>query len=251
MTAPAIDPLVQPLTANLAQLRRRIQAAQARSPRAARAVELVVVTKSVPDSWLAPLAAAGATQVGENRVVGALERRARGPAGLRWHLVGHLQRNKALRALEAFDVFHALDSLRLATHLDRLQTERAGRPWPVLLQVNASGEDQKEGVAPEKALGLLGSLLALPRLLPIGFMTIARHCAEEAELRRTFRTLCDLRAEAQRRGLGDSPPSELSMGMSEDFEVAVEEGATIVRVGRAVFSGLTIPRNEAAAKERA
>lgn len=238
-----LEPVAPPdlsarLEASLGAVGRRLEAARRRSPRAAPAVRLLVVTKTIPAAWLDPLGRAGAMDVGENRVTGAPARRRAGPAALRWHLIGHLQRNKADLALDAFDEFHALDSLRLAAHLAGRLAARARAPWPVYVQVNASGEPQKGGLGPSETIAVLREVLAMPALLPVGFMTLARHGAPDAELRRTFRTLVDLRAEARRLGLGDPPPAELSMGMSDDFEVAVEEGATIVRVGRAVFEGV-------------
>ena len=231
-------PLVSALRRNLDRIRARIESARARGEHAAPHVDLVVVTKSVEPAFFGPLVEAGVRDVGENRVQAAAERKPSAPAVWTWHGIGHLQRNKARTAAGLFDVFHALDSLRLARRLDELLGE-AGRTWPVYLQVNASDEAQKGGVGPEEAIELLRQVTELPHLLPIGFMTMAKRAAEDGDVRRTFRTLRELRDEAVRLGVGRTPAAGLSMGMTNDFELAVEEGATILRVGRAVFEGLT------------
>jgi pyridoxal phosphate enzyme (YggS family) len=198
----------------------------------------VAVTKAAPEACFGSLLRAGVTDVGENRVHAAARRRPGAPAGLRWHGIGHLQRNKIPEALATFDVFHALDSLRLAQGLER-HLAPAGRRWPVLVQVNASAEEQKGGLGPEEASAFLAEILTrCPHLQVTGWMTMAAFGASEGDLRRTFRTLRALRDEVRGRGLGDPPPGELSMGMSDDFEIAIEEGATVVRVGRALFQGV-------------
>ena len=200
-------------------------------------MDLVVVTKSVPITFFPLLAEAGVTDVGENRVQAAAVRRRLGPTTWTWHGIGHLQRNKAPRALELFDVFHALDSQALA---DRLESLLAGgtRRWPVYVQVNAAADPRKGGVTPEETLPFLREMASRPHLEVRGLMAMAQDHAEPGELRATFRMLRDLRDDAIRLGAGAAPPSGLSMGMSSDFELAVEEGATVVRVGTVVFEGL-------------
>ncbi len=237
-SAPTEDPATR-LAANITALEDRIEAARRRSPRAADAVELIVVTKAQPQGIFAPLAAAGVRIVGENRVQAAAERRPAAPEGLIWHGIGHLQRNKAALAVATFDVFHALDSLRLAARLDEV-LEGSGRSWPVYVQVNAAEDPAKGGFAPSEVPQTLEALTAYPHLTPIGFMTMAKQGAEESDLRRTFSTLGGVRDEAVRRGVGSTAPYGLSMGMSNDFEIAVEEGATAVRVGRAVFADVSM-----------
>jgi len=231
------DNLIATLRGNVAALRSRIEAARERGARAAAHVDLLVVTKSQPASIFGPLLAAGVTDIGENRVQSASARRPGAPAGLVWHGIGHLQRNKARTAVATFDVFHALDGIRLAERLEAVLAE-AERPWPVYLQVNAAGDEAKSGVEPEEALALVAELAACPHVELRGFMTMGRLGASEADLRATFCTLREIRDEAVRRGRGAAAPAGLSMGMSDDFEVAVEEGATVVRVGRAVFHGV-------------
>jgi pyridoxal phosphate enzyme (YggS family) len=207
-------------------------------------VSLVVVTKSAPPSAFSLLARAGHRDVGENRVLDAERRREaagspRTPAGddLVWHGIGHLQTNKARRALFAFDTFHALDSLHLADRLEALLAE-TDRRWPVYAQVNAAEDPAKSGVAPAEADAFLRALSDRPHLDVVGLMAMAREDAPGEAARATFSTLRGVRDEAVRRGVGRRPPSGLSMGMSDDFETAVEEGATVVRIGRAAFEGV-------------
>lgn len=222
---------------NLDRIHARIQQARERGPSAAERTDLVVVTKSVGPEFFAPLAAAGVRDVGENRVQSAAARRPLGPKEWTWHGIGHLQRNKARTALVTFDVFHALDSERLARHLDRLLAG-SGRRWPVYLQVNAARDPAKGGFEPDQTLEVLRRLAALEHLEPRGLMTMSRLGAKDDDLRATFRTLRQIRDDALGLGVGEVPVSGLSMGMSDDFEIAVEEGATLVRVGRAVFEGV-------------
>lgn len=236
--APDDSPRIR-LQANLQGLHERIEAARRRGPHAAEHTELIVVTKSQEPQIYAPLVAAGVRAIGENRVQAASARRPGAPPELIWHGIGHLQRNKAALAVATFDVFHALDSLRLAERLDGVLAE-AGRSWPVYLQVNAAEDPAKGGWRPTEALGALEALASLRHLTPIGFMTMGAQAAQVSDLRRTFRTLREVRDEAVRRGVGDTAPSGLSMGMSSDFEIAIEEGATAVRVGRAVFAGVSM-----------
>jgi pyridoxal phosphate enzyme (YggS family) len=235
--------LAQNLARNLASVRARIRAAGERGRNAAASVDLVVVTKSASPAVFPALAAAGVTDVGENRVQAAEARRPGSPAGWRWHGIGHLQRNKAAKAVALFDVFHALDSVGLA---ERLAAVREGMdpPWPVYIQVNAAGDPAKGGFVPEETSDVVRRILRLPPLRPVGLMTMARLGAGEAEARAAFRTLRERRDDLVREGLGEEPIAGLSMGMSDDFEWAVEEGATVVRVGRAVFEGVGLPTPE-------
>ncbi|MFV1958086.1 MAG: YggS family pyridoxal phosphate-dependent enzyme, partial [Planctomycetota bacterium] len=194
----------------------------------------VVVTKAAPPWIFGALAETGVRDVGETRVQAAATRRPGAPEGLTWHGIGHLQRNKAGQAVRLFDVFHALDSARLA---DRLESVLAGdsRVWPVYIEVHAAADPAKAGVAPEETLAFMKDVCRHPHLDCRGFMTMARLGAGEHELRQTFSALREIRDEAGRQGIGDKPADQLSMGMTDDFEIAVEEGATVVRVGRAIF----------------
>jgi pyridoxal phosphate enzyme (YggS family) len=194
---------------------------------------LLPVSKGVPAERIAAALTSGLTAFGENRVQEA-ETKAAAVSGVHWELVGRLQSNKAARALALFDVIHSIDSVDLARRLDRLATESA-RParMPVYLEVNIDADAAKAGFARAELAANLAELVALDRLELRGLMTVGRLVARPEEARSTFaavrRLAEDLRA--QYAGLG----SGLSMGMSADFEVAVEEGATVVRVGSAIF----------------
>lgn len=217
----------------LVECRERIDSARERSGRE-EPVGLVAVTKTHPAELLEAARAAGIGEVGENRV-GELEEKveALGRQAFRWHMVGHLQRNKAARALEHFDLLHSLDSVRLARTLSK---EAAGRDARVrvLVQVNTSGEESKYGFDPAAALETLEQICALPGIAVEGLMTMAPYTDDEAVLRRTFRDARALweHAAAQVDGFR---PLYLSMGMSNDYEIAVEEGSTLVRLGTALF----------------
>ena len=210
-----------------------IAAACARAGRDPSDVLLVAVSKTVEPDRLRVAVEAGLTVLGENRVQ---EAEAKTPfvAGATWHLVGPLQSNKARRALETFDVIESVDSIDLARRLDRLAEDvRPGAPVPVLLQVNIDDDAAKAGFEPSELEAVLDEVLDLPRLDVRGLMTIGRLTERAEEARPTFRALRELseRLRGGRSRLG----GELSMGMSGDFDLAVEEGATIVRVGRALF----------------
>jgi len=215
------------------QVMGRIADAARRAGRDPAAVTLVAVSKTVPADRLRHALAAGLTLLGENRVQEA-ESKVDLLPGARWHLVGPLQSNKARRAVAIFEMIQSVDSLDLARRLDRLAPAvRPGRPLPVLLQVNVDRDAAKAGFAPGDVEPTLAELLGLPGLRIAGLMTIGRLVEEAEAARPAFRALRELSADLRRRWPGLGP--ELSMGMTDDFEVAVEEGATIVRVGRALF----------------
>ena len=211
----------------------RIAAACARSGRNPLDVALVAVSKTVPAERLRAAIAAGLTTLGENRVQEA-EAKAGDVDGATWHLVGPLQKNKARRALEVFTMIQSVDSPGLAERLDRIAAEvRPDGRVPVLLQVNVDEDPSKTGFRSSDLAASLGGILDLPRLDVRGLMTIGQQAATAEDARPTFAGLRELAARLREREprLG----AELSMGMTDDFEVAVEEGATIVRVGRALF----------------
>jgi pyridoxal phosphate enzyme (YggS family) len=217
----------------LNEVRCRISAAAARAGHAAEAVRLVGVTKTVPADVVRAAVALGLGDLGENRVQEAQAKiPAVGRERARWHLVGHLQRNKVNRAVELFDRIHGVDDLALAEALSR-RAAAAGRPLPVLVEVNVGGEASKYGVAPEGLEAMLERVAALPALRLDGLMTVGPWVDRPEDARPGFVRLRELRDRAQ-RSLGLELP-ELSMGMSGDFEVAVEEGSTMVRVGTAIF----------------
>ena len=220
----------------------RIAGAARRAGRDPAGVEVVAVTKTVPADRVREAYAAGFRSFGENRVqerqtkAAELDAASTYPAGdaPMWHLVGPLQSNKARRALQLFDLIETVDSLELARRLDRIGSEiRPGRPYPVLLQVNVDADAAKSGFAPGDLDRDLAAILDLPALEVSGLMTVGREVEDPAEARGTFVALREVstRLRARDERLGPA----LSMGMSNDYAVAVEEGATIVRIGSAIF----------------
>jgi pyridoxal phosphate enzyme (YggS family) len=216
-----------------AEVLERIAAACARSVRDPARVTLVAVSKTVPTEALRDAVAAGLDRFGENRVQEGIAK-APDVAGVRWQLIGPLQSNKARRAIEVFESIQTVDSLDLARRLDRLALEvRPGVRYPVLVQVNVDRDPAKAGFGPGDLDRAMDDLLALPNLAVRGLMTVGRYTRDPAEARQTFAGLRALSERSRSRWPALGP--DLSMGMSDDFEVAVEEGATIVRVGRALF----------------
>ncbi len=216
-----------------AEVLARIAAACGRAGRSPESVTLVAVSKTVPADALRDAVAAGLDLLGENRVQEAAAKVPEVP-GARWHLVGPLQSNKAHPALEVFDAIESVDSVKLAARLDRLVPgTRPGRRYPVLVQVNVDLDPAKAGFAPDAIDVAMAELTALPHLELRGLMTVGRLTTDQGEARRTFAGLRELAERCRSRwpALG----RELSMGMCGDFEVAIEEGATIVRIGRALF----------------
>ena len=211
----------------------RIAAACARAGRDPGDVTLVAVSKTHSPRRVQAAIDAGLTVLGENRVQEAVEKVATTDGGT-WHLIGPLQANKARKAVEAVDVIQSVDSVELARRLDRIAGEvRPGERYPVLLQVNVADDPAKAGFGPEAVSGAVAELLDLAHLRVDGLMTIGRLVDSAEAARPTFVALRELstRLRAANPGLGGA----LSMGMTDDFEVAVEEGATLVRVGRALF----------------
>lgn len=216
----------------------RVAAAAERSGRDPGRVRIVAVTKGHPPEAVEAVLSAGLADVGENRVE-ELERKApafQGRDDLRWHMIGHVQSRKAARAVRLATLLHSVDSLRLARRLSRAADE-AGKSLPVLVQVNASGEPAKGGFpasgesreARTEALEGIAQLSALPGLRPVGLMTMAPWTTDKAVLRATFRRTRQLLEDAA--GIDGFEAQELSMGMSNDYETAVEEGSTMVRLG--------------------
>jgi pyridoxal phosphate enzyme (YggS family) len=219
---------VREIAGRLATIRATIADALRRVGDPDREVTVVGVTKNAPAAVVEAAAAAGLTDVGENRVQEALTKAEAVRAPLRWHLIGHLQRNKAKRAVELFTVIHSVDSLRLIEALAATE-----RPLEVFLQVNITGEATKYGAAPDAVRGLLRRARRAPSLRVTGLMAMA---ALGGDPRPAFRRLRELRDDLDRAG--DGPPlPHLSMGMSDDYIVAVEEGATHVRIGTALVGG--------------
>jgi pyridoxal phosphate enzyme (YggS family) len=224
---------IDPLAGRLAVVRRRIALAADRSGRDPEAVKLVVVTKSAPPSIFVRAAAVGIRDVGENRVQAAEARQGDHRQRFTWHMVGHLQRNKARRAVELFDVLHGIDSLALLQRVESIAGELDRSPR-VLLQVNVAGESAKHGADPRDLPELLAAASALRHARLVGLMTMAPLVERPEQARAVFASLARLRDDHG----GTALLPELSMGMTDDFEVAVEEGATMVRIGRALLEDL-------------
>jgi len=216
----------------------RIGAACVRASRPHDDVRLVAVSKTVPVERIRALLDCGHELLGENRVQEAMDKMDQlGSAG-RFHLIGHLQRNKARHAVGRFELIHGVDGLKLAVELDRRAAAAAIRQ-AVLIQVKLGGEESKSGVTEDGLLRLLDDLAALPHVDVRGLMTIPPPADDPERTRRWFAMLRELRSVAANRS-GLALP-ELSMGMSGDFEIAIEEGATLVRVGRSIFGERPIP----------
>ncbi len=222
------------------RVRQRIQRACQRSGRDPSCVTLLCVTKGVASDLIRQAVSLGAGHVGENRVPEAMRKRHElGKLSVRWHLIGHLQRNKAAHAVELFDAIHSVDSLALVQALERLAAE-SPRRIDVFIQINISGEATKTGCRPQEAHTLVEAVAASGHLRLAGLMTMAPFSTDPEGARPVFRHLRRLADELQ-TSLRLSQRLQLSMGMSQDFEVAIEEGADIVRIGTAIF-GQTIPR---------
>ena len=223
------------IAANVARVRARIAAAAARSGRRGDCVLLVAVTKSIGLAQIREAVAGGLRVFGENRVQEAREKIPLVPE-VSWHLVGSLQRNKVKEALRLFHLIHSVDSLPLAEEISRRALlANPGRPAEILIQVNISEEPHKHGVAPDRAADLVEQVRRLPGTRVRGLMGIAPPVEEPGRARPYFSRLRQIRdhvnAETPHARLED-----LSMGMTDDFEVAIEEGATMVRIGRALFA---------------
>lgn len=220
---------------NLARLRERVAEAAVRSGRSPDEVALLAATKSVNPRLINLALDDGIRLVGENRVQEAASKIPEvgaGP-GVEWHFIGSLQRNKARQAAALFDVIQSIDSIRLAETLDRISSD-LGRKTHVLLEVNTTDESSKHGFSPDELLGSMDAILSFGDLRIEGMMTIGPLTMDADRSRRAFRSLSALRDNLSRR-YPDMKLQVLSMGMSEDFEIAIEEGSTLIRLGRAIF----------------
>lgn len=217
---------------NVARIRERIAGVAQRVGRRSEEIRLVAVSKLVAADRVREAVAAGISDLGENYVQEAGAKRQAVGGTARWHLIGHLQRNKAARAVSIFDMIQTVDSLRIAETVGR-RAEEAGRTVDVLLQVNTSGESSKSGAPPEEVERLLERAAAISGLRVRGLMTIGRWDPDPERARPEFSLLAKL-AERLREKTGADLPW-LSMGMTHDFEVAIEEGANLVRIGTGIF----------------
>jgi pyridoxal phosphate enzyme (YggS family) len=219
---------------NLEEIRRRLADAARRAGRDPAGIQLVAVTKTVGLESLREAVAAGQTLFGENYVQEAKTKITSLGPGFTWHFIGHLQSNKAKAAVELFDLIHSVDRLSLAQALEAAAARR-GKVQNILLQVNLAGEGSKSGTAPETAPDLLAAIGQLSHLKVLGLMTMPPWFNDPERVRLYFRGLRELRDRLRGLQLVDGELPELSMGMTGDFEVAVSEGATLVRIGTAIF----------------
>ncbi|MHB8520967.1 MAG: YggS family pyridoxal phosphate-dependent enzyme [Limisphaerales bacterium] len=220
------------LLANLSAVRQRLEAACARVGRDPASVTLLAVTKGQPPEAVRAAAELGLNLFGENRVQEARVKIPVCPARLRWHLIGHLQSNKCRDAVHFFEMIQSVDSLALAQEIDKW-ADKGAKTMPVLLEVNVAGESAKFGYRPEVLLAELSRLNDLPRTEIHGLMTLAPWTPEPEKVRPVFRRLREVKEQCEQ--LLGAPLPHLSMGMSGDFDVAIEEGATLIRVGTALF----------------
>lgn len=220
------------LAANLNEINQRIAAACGRVGRDPASVTLLAVTKTHPPEVVQQAAQLGLVLFGENKVQEAKAKIPLCPGRLRWHFIGHLQTNKCRDAVGLFEMVQSVDSLSVAEELNK-RAEQAAKTLPILLEVNIVGEASKFGYKPRQLLAELNQLNALPRLELHGLMTIPPWSPLPEKVRPIFRKLVEIKRECEQ--LLGAPLPQLSMGMSGDFEVAIEEGATIIRLGTALF----------------
>lgn len=224
------------LRERLLAVRERIALGARRSGRKAEEITLIAVSKTHPAELIRRAVAAGVTDLGENRVQEADAKITEiGRESVRWHLIGHLQSNKARRAVSLFQVIHSLDSQELALRLNRLCGEEGAEPLPVMIQVDLAEEDTKTGITEHELPQLVERVAACEHLRLKGLMTLPPFFEDAERARPFFNRLRELRDRFKDMGAFAGTSGELSMGMSNDFEVAVEEGATMVRVGTALF----------------
>lgn len=222
------------ISANIARIKQQIASTCAHCGRDPHDVKLMAVTKTVPVERILQAVDAGITLLGENYVQEAREKYDLLGSRVQLHLIGHLQTNKAKYAVKLFDCVHSVDRLELAQELDR-RAKAAGRKINILIEVNVSGEKTKNGVPAAQALELIQAAAPLENLFVRGLMTMAPYSDDPENSRPYFQALRNIRNIIAREGIAGVQMEELSMGMTDDFAVAIEEGATIVRIGRAIF----------------
>ena len=214
----------------------RINSAAVRARRAPGEITLVAISKTHPADRIRTALTCGVTDVGENRLQEAEAKIGEvGRSAARWHLVGHLQANKVRKAVRLFDVIHSLDSVDLAKRLNRVCSEEGREVLPVLLQVNLGGEETKSGIDEGDVIDVARDVQQFEKLKLIGLMCVPPYFDDQQRVRPFFRRLRELRDELSTKQVFPDSGGELSMGMTHDFEVAIEEGATMVRIGTAIF----------------
>lgn len=232
-----MDDLNQIIHRNLSHIQSRIAAACQRARRAPETVRLIAVTKYAQLEWVQALVELGCHDLGESRTPQLEERAALLSPEIRWHFIGPLQRNKVRRTIQHSSLIHSVDSLKLLNTIDRIAGEAELQP-EVLIEVNLSGEASKKGFTREALCAEWEAICSVSEVKVTGLMTMAPHVQDPELARPVFRELRELRDELQKRSPDRFSLQELSMGMSGDFEVGIEEGATLVRVGSALYAGL-------------
>jgi hypothetical protein len=217
---------------NLNSIRERIRAACDRCDREPNSVTLLAVSKTHPPETIQTAVNCGQIFFGENKIQEAKAKIPNCPGKVRWHFIGHLQSNKVRDAVELFEMIQSVDSLSLAREISK-RCEQAAKQMPILLEVNVAGEASKFGYKPERLLAELKELRSLPRLTIQGLMALPPFATEAEKSRPHFQRLRELKSQCEE--ILDAPLPHLSMGMSGDFEIAIELGATIVRIGTALF----------------
>lgn len=212
----------------------RIAAACARAGRSRSEVTLIAVSKTKPVELLREAYDAGARCFGENKVQEICEKCEKLPADIKWHMIGHLQRNKVRQVIDKVALIHSVDSYRLAQEIS-VQAQKKGLTMPILLEVNISEEESKFGIASEDAIQLAEEIAALPNLRIQGLMTVAPYVEDPEKNRTYFRQIRQLSVDIKNKNIDNVCMEILSMGMTGDYEVAIEEGATMVRVGTGIF----------------
>jgi pyridoxal phosphate enzyme (YggS family) len=220
------------LAENLDTIQQRIRAACARAGRDERSILLLAVSKTHPAETIRAAVDCGLMFFGESKIQEAKAKLPLGPGKARWHFIGHLQSNKVRDAVEMFEMIQSVDSLALAKEISK-RCEQAAKTMPILLEVNVAAEASKFGYKPEAMLRELNEVNALPKIEVHGLMAVPPYTTDPEKSRSHFRRLCELKIEGEQ--ILGAPLPHLSMGMSGDFEIAIEEGATIVRIGTALF----------------
>jgi pyridoxal phosphate enzyme (YggS family) len=221
---------------NLERLQEKIQKTAEKSGRDPAAIKLCVVTKMVPVDKIKAVIACGVDIIGENRVREALEKQPQIGRSVQWHMIGHLQSRKAKQAVELFDMVQSVDSVSTAQALEKRCAE-AGRSLRILIEVNTSGEEQKYGVSPGEVDGLVREIAPMEHLHIEGLMTMAAFVPDPEMARPSFQQLRQIGEHLRERDIRRARFDVLSMGMTNDFEVAIEEGSTMLRIGTAIFEG--------------
>ncbi|MFB0526857.1 MAG: YggS family pyridoxal phosphate-dependent enzyme [bacterium] len=219
---------------NLERIEKKIRVKSELVGRDPQEITLVAVTKTVEVDRIEEAIAAGVNIIGESRVQEAKEKYGKVEGRIIWHLVGHLQRNKARDAVKIFDLIHSVDSAKLAEEIDK-QAKKAGKIQKILVEVNVSGEESKYGLGPEEIITFLKEVSRLPNIKVEGLMTMAPLYENPEDCRPYFRKLKELVEGIKAENIENVEMIYLSMGMSNDFEVAIEEGSNMVRIGRAIF----------------